>query len=212
MDDPLTRHTLLAKLRAPGDEAAWFEFVSLYEPLVYRLARQKGLQDADAQDLCQEVFRAVAGAIGRWNPAGGSFRGWLRTITRNLLINLLARQRRHPRGSGDSEVQALLAAQPEPDPEASALFDIEYGRRLFEWAADAVRGEFTLKTWEAFRRTAVEGRKPPEVAAELGMTVGAVYIVRSRVLARLRQRVEQLDGEAAERLGDNSDGGTHELL
>src|SRR5436190_8823029 len=189
-DPPTTRHSLLVRLRAPGDEAAWHEFVGLYEPLVYRLARQKGLQDADAQDLCQEVFRAVAGAIGRWNPDGGSFRGWLRTITRNLCINLLARQRRHPRGSGDSEVQALLAEQPQPDPEASAIFDAEYGRRLFEWAADDVRGEFTLKTWEAFRRTAVEGKKPADAAAELGMTVGAVYIARSRVLARLRQRVE----------------------
>jgi RNA polymerase sigma-70 factor (ECF subfamily) len=207
MDDPQTRHTLLAKLRAPGDEAAWSEFVGLYEPLVYRLARRKGLQDADAQDLCQEVFRAVAGAISRWDPAGGSFRGWLRCITRNLLINLLARQRRHPRGSGDSAVQALLAAQPEPDAEASALFDAEYGRRLFEWAADAVRGEFTLKTWDAFWRTAVEGRRPGEVAAELGMSVGAVYIARSRVLARLRHRIEQLDREAAGRLGGDGDGG-----
>jgi RNA polymerase sigma-70 factor (ECF subfamily) len=212
MDDPVTRHTLLAKLRPPGDEAAWSEFVGLYEPLVYRLARRGGLQDADAQDLCQEVFRAVAGAIGRWDPAGGSFRGWLRRITHNLLINLVARQRRHPRGSGDSEVQALLAEQPEPDPQASALFDIEYKRRLFEWAAEAVQGEFTLKTWEAFWRTAVEGRRAKDVAAELGMSSGAVYIARSRVLARLRRRIEQLDGEAAWRLGGDSDGGAHEPL
>ena len=212
MDDPETRHTLLAKLRAPDNDAAWSEFVGLYEPLVYRLARRNGLQDADAQDLCQDVFRAVAGAIGRWDPAGGSFRGWLRRIARNLLINLLARQRRHPRGSGDSEVQALLAAQPEPDPEASALFDAEYQRRLFEWAADAVRGEFTLKTWDAFWRTAVEGRRPKDVAAELGLSVGAVYIARSRVLARLRRRIEQQDGEAAGRLGGDGDDGPHEPL
>jgi RNA polymerase sigma-70 factor (ECF subfamily) len=109
-------------------------------------------------------------------------------------------------------MQAFLAAQPEPDAEASALFDAEYGRRLFEWAADDVRGEFTLKTWEAFQRTAVQGRKPGEVAAELGMSVGAVYIARSRVLARLRQRVEQLDGEAARRLGGEYDGGPREPL
>jgi RNA polymerase sigma-70 factor (ECF subfamily) len=212
MDDPATRHTLLAKLRAPGDEAAWTEFVGLYEPLVYRLARRKGLQDADAQDLCQEVFRAVAGAIGRWDPAGGSFRGWLRTISRNLLINLLTRQRRQPCGSGDSAMQAFLDAQPEPDPDASAVFDAEYGRRLFEWAADDVRGEFTLKTWEAFRRTAVDGRKPAEVAPELGMSIGAVYIARSRVLARLRQRVEQLDAGAARRFGGEDDGSSGKLV
>jgi RNA polymerase sigma factor (sigma-70 family) len=203
---PQTRHTLLARLRAPGDEAAWHEFVGLYEPLVYRLARQRGLQDADAQDLCQEVFRTVAGAIGRWDPALGSFRAWLLRIARNLLLNLLDRQKRHPRGSGDSDVQALLAEQPGPDPETTALFDAEYRRRLFEWAAEAVRPEFTLKTWEAFWQTAVAGRRAKGVADELGMTVGAVYIARSRVLARLRAQVEQLDGEAARRLGDEADG------
>src|SRR5262249_40613404 len=149
---------------------------------------------------------------GRWDPDRGSFRGWLRTITRNLLINLLARQRRQPRGSGDSEMQEFLAAQPEPDPEASGLFDAEYGRRLFEWGAGGARGEFTLKTWEAFRRTAVDGRRPGDVATELGMSVGAVYIARSRVLARLRQRIEQLDGDAARRLGGDGDGGSRESL
>jgi RNA polymerase sigma factor (sigma-70 family) len=208
---PQTRHSLLARLRAPGDEAAWQEFVGLYEPLVYRLARQRGLQDADAQDLCQEVFRAVAGAIGRWDPALGSFRAWLLRIARNLLINLLDREKRH-RGSGDSGVQALLAAQPEPSPESTALFDAAYHRRLFEWAAEAVRSEFTLKTWEAFWRTAVAGRRARDVAAELGLSVGAVYIARSRVLARLRSQVEQLDGEAANRLGDDDDGAPAEPL
>jgi RNA polymerase sigma-70 factor (ECF subfamily) len=206
-EPPTTRYALLARLRAPGDQAAWAEFVALYEPLVYRLARRRGLQDADAEDLCQEVFRAVAGAVGRWDPAGGSFRGWLLRVARNLLVNLLARQRRHPRGSGDSAVQALLAERPGPDPDASALFDAEYARRLFEWAAEAVRGEFTRKTWEAFRLTAVEGRKAAAAAAELGMTAGAVYVARSRVLARLRAKVGQLDAVAAARIGGGGDGG-----
>lgn len=203
---PQTRLSLLARLRAPGDEAAWHEFVGLYEPLVYRLARRSGLQDADAHDLCQDVFRTVSGAIGRWDPTLGSFRAWLARIARNLMLNLLARQKRHPRGTGDSNMQALLAELPDPDPESTVLFDGEYRRRLFEWAAEAVRPEFTLKTWEAFWRTAVDGRRPKEVADELGLTVGAVYIARSRVLARLRGQIEQLDGEAAKRLGDDADG------
>lgn len=202
---PQTRHSLLARLKAPGDEAAWHEFVGLYEPLVYRLARQSGLQDADAHDLCQEVFRIVSGAIGRWDPARGSFRAWLARIARNLMLNLLARQKRHPRGTGDSNVQALLAEQPQPDPETTALFDAEYRRRLFEWAAEIVRPEFTLKTWQAFWQTAVDGRRPKEVAAELGLSIGATYIARSRVLARLRGQIEQLDGDAARRLGGEAD-------
>jgi RNA polymerase sigma-70 factor (ECF subfamily) len=105
--EPTTRHSLVLRLRDRDDEAAWTEFVAIYEPLVYGLTRRKGLQDADARDLCQEVFRAVAGAIERWDPdpAKGKFRAWLFRIARNLLVNFFADQRRHPRGTGSTSVQ-----------------------------------------------------------------------------------------------------------
>jgi len=192
-----TRRSLIVKLRDPSDTAAWHEFVANYGPLVYGLARRKGLQDADANDLCQEVFRAVAGAVDRWDPARGSFRGWLSRIARNLLINFLMRQRHQPRGSGTTSVQDLLEAQPAADPSATALFEAEYEKHLFLWAAAEVRGEVVTTTWQAFWQTGVEGRSPQEVAAELNLSVGAVYVARSRVLARLRRRIEQLGDEAA---------------
>jgi RNA polymerase sigma-70 factor (ECF subfamily) len=186
-----TRRSLIVKLRDPADSAAWSEFLSIYEPLVYRLARRKGLQDADARDLCQEVFQAVAKAIDRWEPGRGSFRGWLSRIARNLLVNFLTRRQHQFKGSGATSVLELLEAQPAADPSATALFEAEYERRLFRWAADEIRGEFTPATWRAFWQTAVEDRPPSEVAADLGLSVGAVYIARSRVLSRLRQRIEQ---------------------
>lgn len=199
---PQTRNTLIAKLRDPADAHAWREFLAIYEPLVYRLARHKGLQDADARDLCQEVFRAVVRAIDRWEPdaARGSFRGWLFTIARNLCINYLTRRDRLAEGSGDSRTIDLLADVAAEDP-ASAVFDAEYRRRLFRWAAEQVKGEFTHNTWRAFWQTAVENRAVAAVAAELGMSAGAVYVARSRVIARLRQRIEQLGDETAARIG-----------
>jgi RNA polymerase sigma factor (sigma-70 family) len=196
MDDPLaTRCSLIVKLRDPADSAAWREFVAIYEPLVYRLARRKGLQDADARDLCQDVFHAVAKAIDRWEPGRGSFRGWLSRIARNLMINVLTRRKFQPRGSGTSSIQDLLEAQPAVDPSATAIFEIEYERCLFRWAADEIRSEFTPSTWQAFRQTALEDRPPSEVAAELGLSVGAVYVARSRVLARLKRRIEQRESD-----------------
>ena len=215
MDEPPdTRHSLIVKLRDPADGAAWGEFVALYEPLIYRLARRKGLQDADARDLCQEVFRTVAQAIGRWDldPARGSFRGWLSRIARNLLVNVLTRRPYRLRGSGSTSIQDLLEAQPASDPTATAWFEAEYRRRLFQWAAEQVRGEFAATTWQAFWRTAVEGRPPAEVAVELGLSVGAVYIARSRVLARLRHRIGQLGDEASAIISEDDHGSPAEPL
>jgi RNA polymerase sigma factor (sigma-70 family) len=215
MDEPpATRRSLIVKLRDPADSDAWCEFVALYEPLVYRLARRKGLQDADARDLCQEVFRTVSQAIDRWDldPARGSFRGWLSRIARNLLVNFLTRRPYRLRGSGSTSVQELLEAQPAQDPSASALFEAEYRRQLFRWAADEVRGEFASTTWHAFWQTAVEGRPPSDVAAELNLSVGAVYIARSRVLARLRHRIRQRGDEASAIISEVEHGSPAELL
>jgi RNA polymerase sigma-70 factor (ECF subfamily) len=196
--EPTTRHSLVLRLRNPDDQAAWAEFISVYEPFVYRLARAKGLQDADARDLCQEVFRAVNGAIERWepDPAKGRFRAWLFRIARNLVINFLVAQRNATRGRGGTSIQDLLDAQPARDVEAEAEFRVEFRRRAFHWAADQVRKEFADSTWQAFWKTGVEERPVAEVAAELGLSTGAVYIARSRVISRLRDRVEQLTDDS----------------
>ncbi len=199
-DSPTTRPSLLVRLRDPRDERAWGEFLDLYGPLIERLAIRRGLQPADAADLVQEVFRAVAAAIDRWDPdpARGSFRGWLFRTARNLSVKILAAQKRHPRGSGDSELQRVLEELPAPDEEAVTLFEGEYRRRLFAWAADRVQGEFRPVTWRAFWATGVEGEDPKHVAATLGITAGAVYIAKSRVMSRLKKEIEQLIAEDAE--------------
>jgi RNA polymerase sigma-70 factor (ECF subfamily) len=194
---PSTRPSLIVRLRNSQDERAWAEFTAIYSPLIYRLARRKGLQDADAADLVQEVLRAVAKAIDRWepDPARGPFRGWLFRIARNLMINVMTSQRRHPRGIGGEDFARFLEEQAGASQEDSALFEIEYKRQLFQWASDRIRGEFRPSTWAAFRRTWVEGSKSRDVAAELGMSLGAVHMARSRVVARLRQVIAGVERE-----------------
>jgi RNA polymerase sigma-70 factor (ECF subfamily) len=199
MSEPTTRPSLLLRLRDPMDERAWGEFVEIYGPLIHRLARRRGLQDADAADLVQEVFRAVAGAIERYDPdpAKGSFRAWLSTIARNLIINLLDAQRRHPRGTGDTEVRRLLEERPAPDSRHSAVFDDEYRLRVLDWAAERVRDEFSDATWQAFWKTGVEGQSAQEAAKALGLSVGSVYQYKSRVVARIRREIERVSSEPA---------------
>ena len=197
-ETPETRASLLVRMRDRRDGRAWAEFVQIYEPVVYRLARGQGLQDADARDLTQQVLIAVAARVERWDPdrSKGSFRGWLFRVARNLIVNLMINRRRHPPGTGDSDVQRLLDEKPAPASEESALFDVEYRRQLFRWAAEQVRGEFRETTWDAFWRTCVDGCQIKQAAQQLELSVGAVYIARSRVLARLREKVEQVEKES----------------
>jgi RNA polymerase sigma-70 factor (ECF subfamily) len=195
-DAPATRPSLLIRLRDRGDHPAWSQFVAVYQPLIHGFARKHGLQDADAADLAQEVLRAVATAIERldYDPGRGSFRGWLFTVVRNKLRNFLDARRHQVQGSGDSGVEELLRQQPTP-PDPEDLWEQEYERRLFTWAAEQVRATVQDATWRAFWRTAVEGRSGQEVARELNMTVAAVYLAKSRVMARLKEHVRQIQDE-----------------
>jgi RNA polymerase sigma factor (sigma-70 family) len=191
-DALLTRASLLARLGDPEDRLAWQQVVELYGSLVYGFARQRGLQDADAADVTQEVLLAIAQTAGRWHydPQRGSFRGWLYGITRNKIAQLVNNCQRQPLGSGDTNTHQRLAEVPEP--EAEATWEREYQQHLFRLAANQIEKHFTATTWKAFWRTAVEGASGAAVADELGLSVGAVYVARSRVLARLTKEIQHL--------------------
>jgi RNA polymerase sigma-70 factor, ECF subfamily len=186
--------SLLDRVRAQ-DQAAWGRLVELYGPLVYRWCRRAGLQAADAADVGQEVFQAVARKVGDFHrdPAGGTFRGWLRAITRNKILDSFRRPAPGCPAAGGSDAQRRLQELPtrvweDAGPEAEA----EDTRLLFRRAVELIRGEFEEGTWRAFWQTAVEERSPADVAADLGVTVNAVYLAKSRVLHRLREEFGDL--------------------
>jgi RNA polymerase sigma factor (sigma-70 family) len=193
-DSPETRLSLLVQIRDGKNQLAWQEFVKLYGPVVYGFARKRGLQDADAADLMQDVLRSVSAAIGRldYDRSQGTFRGWLFTITRNKVFNFLSARRIRPQGSGDTTTNRLLDQHPDSS-DGSEAWEAEYQRRLASLAMERVKGEFQASTWEAFRLTAVEGISAADAGRQVGISAGAVYVAKSRVLARLKQEVEAIE-------------------
>jgi RNA polymerase sigma factor (sigma-70 family) len=183
-----TRPSLLLRLRAPEDGEAWREFVRLYTPVVFGYCRRKGLQEADAADVAQEVMRVVAQAMPRfeYDAQRGKFRGWLLQTTRHRLFKFFGRQHGFEPTSA-SRVERLMDEETQTDMESQ--WEEEYRRRLFGWAAEKARGEFQAATWDAFWLSAVDEVSVKDVATQVGISIGAVYIARSRVLARLRELI-----------------------
>ena len=192
---PLTRPSLLLAIRDAQNNAAWEQFIDLYTPLVFTHCRGRGLQEADAADVSQEVMRAVAAAIRRfeYDRARGAFRTWLLTVTRSKLNNFFSSHARIPVAVGDTAMQERL--ENVPPPEEGVEWEHEFRQRLFQYTAEKIRDEFQEKTWLAFWQSTVENKPVDQVAALLGLSVGAVYIARSRVTARLRARISQLSDE-----------------
>ncbi len=187
MQSPETRHSLIARLHNASDAPAWMEFCAIYEPTTYRIARKYGLQDADAREVTQEVLLMVSRKIHTFDlTRDGRFRGWLATIARNAAVDLIRRRKMPP--IGGSAVTRLLAEVPclvaQDDREE---FEIEARRQQFLWASEQVRTLVNAKTWQAFWLSAVEGKPGEQVAKQLEMSVGAVYVARCRTLARVKR-------------------------
>ena len=196
---PQTQPSLLIRLKDARDREAWERFVDLYAPLVFGFVRKRGLQEADASDLTQDVLRQVAASAKSlvYDPRRGSFRAWLFTVVRNRLTDHFRAAQRRESASGDSsQWQAVLERFVTPDD--SAEWDAEYERQLFHFAARLVRGDFSEVTWQAFWQTAVEGRDGKGVGGELGLTTAAVYLAKGRVMTRLKEQIQILVGQGGE--------------
>jgi RNA polymerase sigma-70 factor (ECF subfamily) len=189
-----TPASLLQRLQ--GDDAdAWPRLLRLHGPTVEGWCRHAGLSAEDAADVGQEVFQAVARHIAgfRRERPGDSFRGWLWTVTQNKIRDHWRRQQDRARAAGGTSAQALLLQIPGADSAADDAAPPPAGAGdLYRRALQLIQAEFAERTWQAFWRVAVEDQAPAAVAAALGMTPGAVYIAKSRVLKRLREEFADL--------------------
>ena len=189
-----TRASLILRLSDVRDVQAWDEFLAIYEPLLLRVAKRQGLQYADAQELVQEVMLSVSRSVDRWDPdpQRGRFRDWLFRIARNQAINILTRPKYRTQAVGDTVTEQLLQNIGDPMSDPSEVFDLEYRREVFRWAAKQVEPQVQPTTWRAFWLTCVDGLPIAEVAESLRVSVGSVYISRSRVMAKLQTCARQI--------------------
>lgn len=189
-----TSPSLLDRLRNPADAAAWQRLVDLYTPLIRGWLRRHARLDHDADDVVQEVLSVVVRKLPQFRrqPRTGAFRRWLYSITVNCLRDFWRRRRIQPRGAGDSDVASLLEQMEDPNGGLSQVWDREHDRHITHRLLEQIRPHFEAKTWRVFQRLALDGASPDDVAAELGLSVNAVFIAKSRVLARLRQEGAEL--------------------
>jgi RNA polymerase sigma-70 factor (ECF subfamily) len=188
---PETSHTLLERLRGGADAASWQRMTDLYTPVLRVWLRRHLLQDADCEDLIQEMLLQVLREVPRFEHNGrtGAFRCWLRL----LLVNRVRALRRlwpvTPTATGDSAFRERLDRLEDPASDLSRRWDEEHDRAVVRRLLDMIRADFEPATWEAFRRLTVDGRPAAAVAAELGVSRNAVYLAKARVMARLQQEL-----------------------
>ncbi len=189
---PMTMPTslsLLERLREESQPTDWRRFVDVYEPLLRGWLRRNQVLLDDSDDLVQNIMAVVVRRVAEFEHNGrpGAFRTWLRTITFNCVKEYWRSRKLDPRAVGGSDVQTMLSELEDPQSHLSRVFDEEHDRHVMRKLLDELRSEFEANTWLAFEQFALQGRPAATVAAELNITSNAVFIAKSRVLARLRQ-------------------------
>ena len=193
---PDTRDSLLVRVRDRHDRDAWDQFAAIYRPVVYRLARTRGMQDADAQDLTQKVLVSIAGAIGDWERTDQNtrFRHWLRKVAKHAVLNALSRKPKDLAGGGTTATMQLHQHQDDVN-SCEAELDLEYRRQLYRRAAEIVRSRADETTWLAFSMTMVDGATIADTAQSLNKSEGVIYAARSRIMKRLRDAIRELEDQ-----------------
>ncbi len=185
-----TRTSLILRLQNAEDVSAWEDFVGLYGSVLFRVARRRGFQAADAENLVQEVLFVVVRSVSQWleRDDRGSFRAWLLRIARNEATDMLLRRGKRSLAQ-DTAATQMLESLPARD-DITKQLELEYERTVFQWAAEKVRTSVAPHTWQAFWLTHVEGLSIEEAARTLQTRPANIYFGRSRVMARIKELVE----------------------
>ena len=188
-----TSLTLLQRVREK-DAVAWQRLLDLYSPLVFHWCRRCNLSSEDSGDIVQDVFVNVARKVHdfRRSEQGDSFRGWLRTITRNQIRMHFRKNRDRPGAVGGSTINAKIQQIPDPQIDDSTCDSGNERHMIYHRALDLLQTEFEERTWKAFVQFAIEERPASDVAAALNMTSGAVRQAKYKVLRRLKAEVDEL--------------------
>lgn len=166
--------------------------MSVYEPFLTQLVRRQGTPAHQVSDVTQQILMAIVRSVDDWVDDGrpASFRRWLGRVARNAAIKFLARERRHVRGYGGNEFLSQFDQIPDAVIDEQRIQ--QYDHEMIVWAAEQVRTEFRETSWKAFWATQIEGRPVAEVAEELGISAGSIYMSRSRIVIRIRERIEKV--------------------
>ncbi len=191
-----TSATLLFRLRDLEDHEAWAAFVERYAPVVFTWCRRFALQDSDAADVTQDVLVKLMRSMRefRYEPGRGRFRGWLKTVTANAVRDLARSWEGRIRGSGDDTGREILNSLQAPAAidALSAEIEAQYQNELLSRAADSIRERVKQNTWAAWELTSLQLLPAAKAAQELGISIGDVYVSRSRVNKMLGEEVQRL--------------------
>ena len=191
MNHPETRRSLIIRLKGDNNEHAWVDFVAVYEPFLTHLVSRLGVPKRHAEDVVQQVLLAIAKSVDGWtdDQQTASFRRWVATVARNIVIKFMNRERKQASVHGGTDfIEQLEQLPATPDREQADRYEHE----LIVWAAEQVRDEFIDTSWAAFWATVIDGKPVQVVATDLGISRGSIYMSRSRIIARIRMKVDEV--------------------
>lgn len=187
-----TRKSLIVRLKNEQNDSAWRDFFCTYEGFLQRLVQRQGVPERHVPDVTQQILLVIAKSVDGWKDDGNaaSFRRWLSAVSRNVVIRFMSRERKQAGGVGGSDLIAVLqTVEAAPDENSTR----QYEHELIVWAAEQVRHEFLEASWRAFWLTVIDGQPVEAVARELRVSPGSIYMSRSRIMAKIKARIADVN-------------------